>query len=467
MTDQYDVAVIGAGTTGIPVALSAAERGAKVVLVEAADAIGGTLHLSSGSLSAAGGRVQAAKGISDSPQQHFDDCVRIAHGTGDEAKLKLWIDNAADGLEWLLDSGLDFGENQPGMNNAHEPYDAARIYTPAKGGVAYIDALRPLVDKAVAEGKITLLLNTRMKSIVTDASGAATGITATGADGGETTITAKNIVLTTGGYAANDDYWMEQHGRPKRVHAWSYSQGDGITAARELGAQIRGAENYLPTVGGTVDIDAPETYWIHTLNSAVFRKPWEIFVNLNGERFMSEDRTDPDMRERILLNQPDASYWIVFDEKARREAPPFFRWDADKVQRAFDTHEDFQKADTIEGLAKACGLPVETFATTVARYNAGQRVNSDVFDRVHMPAPVAEAPFYAVKHYGICVLGFGGIDTDLDLRVLDAAGKPIPNLYAAGEILGAGLFGNGYLGGMMVGLGVTYGRLLGNKILRW
>ena len=52
MTDQYDVAVIGAGTTGIPVALSAAERGAKVVLVEAADAIGGTLHLSSGSLSA-------------------------------------------------------------------------------------------------------------------------------------------------------------------------------------------------------------------------------------------------------------------------------------------------------------------------------------------------------------------------------------------------------------------------------
>ena len=467
MTKLWDVAVVGAGTAGLPAALSAAARGAKVVLVEAADVIGGTLHLSSGSLSAAGGRVQATKGIADSPQQHLDDCIRIAHGSGDERKLRLWIDNAAESLEWLLDSGLAFGDNQPGMNNAHEPYDAARIYTPPKGGVSYIEALSPLLDTAVADGGITLMLNTRMKAVTTDSSGAATGLVAAGPDGADIQIAAKNVVLTTGGYAANADYWMEQHGRPKRVHAWPHSQGDGLTVARALGAQVRRADAFLPTVGGTVDIDAPDTYWIHTLNSAVFRKPWEIFVNLNGERFMSEDRTDPDMRERLLLAQPDAAFWVVFDGKARRDSPNFFRWDEEKVRRAFDTHNDFQRADTIEALAEACGLDPKALATTVARYNAGQRVNSDVFDRTHMPAPIAEAPFYAVKHYGISVLAFGGIDTDERLRVLDAEGKPIPNLFAAGEILGAGLFGNGYLGGSMVGSAVTYGRRLGDSILSW
>ena len=75
-----DLAVVGAGTAGLAAALAAAEAGASVLLLEAARDIGGTLHLSHGQLSAAGTRLQAARGIADSPDAHFDDVMRQQFG---------------------------------------------------------------------------------------------------------------------------------------------------------------------------------------------------------------------------------------------------------------------------------------------------------------------------------------------------------------------------------------------------
>ena len=76
-----DVLVVGAGTAGIPAAVYAARRGAKVVLLEGQDKIGGTLHVSSGHMSAGGTRLQAERGISDSGEAHYDDVMRISRGT--------------------------------------------------------------------------------------------------------------------------------------------------------------------------------------------------------------------------------------------------------------------------------------------------------------------------------------------------------------------------------------------------
>ena len=127
MSGKWDVIIVGAGTTGMPAALFAAQRGAKVLVVDAADAVGGALHLSSGSMSAAGSSLQKAKGIDDSSETHFNECVKINHGTSDDAKLKLWLENSAETLEWLLSLGLEYPDNQPVVAAGHEPYDIARI----------------------------------------------------------------------------------------------------------------------------------------------------------------------------------------------------------------------------------------------------------------------------------------------------------------------------------------------------
>ena len=104
---DWDVIIAGAGTAGIPAAIFAARRGARVLLLEHADTVGGTLHISGGQLSAAGNRMQADKGIEDSPQEHFDDVMRITKGTADAKMVRLAVDNAPGTLDWLLANGFE------------------------------------------------------------------------------------------------------------------------------------------------------------------------------------------------------------------------------------------------------------------------------------------------------------------------------------------------------------------------
>ena len=74
---HWDYIIVGAGTAGLPAAIHASRRGAKVLLLDAADQLGGTLNLASGQISAAGTRLQEAKGIADSPDRHYEDVMEI------------------------------------------------------------------------------------------------------------------------------------------------------------------------------------------------------------------------------------------------------------------------------------------------------------------------------------------------------------------------------------------------------
>ena len=119
---DFDIIVVGAGAAGIPAASFSGDAGARVLLVEAADAIGGTFHISTGQMSAAGSRVQAAKGIKNTPEEHFRDVMRISRGTADPALVRLAVDNAADTLHWLLDLGLVLEPDHPVIHYGHETY---------------------------------------------------------------------------------------------------------------------------------------------------------------------------------------------------------------------------------------------------------------------------------------------------------------------------------------------------------
>ncbi|MEQ8734838.1 MAG: FAD-dependent oxidoreductase [Rhodospirillaceae bacterium] len=468
MADPWDIVIVGAGTTGIPAAIKASERGAKVLVVDVADKVGGTLHMSSGSMSAAGSKLQKSKGIDDSPQKHFDESIDINHGTGEYDKMRLWQDNSGETLDWLMSIGLEFPESNPVIGQGHEPYKTARLTTPVNAGRAYIAVLEPAFQNVIDNGNVELRLKTKMTDLIVDADGSVGGIVVQTENGDREEIRASTTLLACGGYANNDELWKEFHGRPKRVYTYEHSKGDGIQQARKLGAQVQLADNLIMTFGGTIDIDNPDDYWIHTATVPMMRAPWEIMVNNTGRRFFNEESTSQDFRERTIMNQPDWSCWVIYDQGIREQAPPLFmKWDAEKIERAFSTHPDFCRADTIEGLAKECGLPADNLKTTVEQFNKGRAVNSDAWRRQHTPAPIEKAPFYAIRHYALSVVSFGGIACDNELRILDEKGRPIPNLYAGGEMLGMGIWGNAYLGGSSVGGCLTMGRLLGEKFLSW
>jgi NADPH-dependent 2,4-dienoyl-CoA reductase/sulfur reductase-like enzyme len=102
----FDLAIVGAGTAGLPAALFAARRGARVIVFDRADDIGGTLHMANGQISAAGSHTQRAKGIVDSPQKHFDEVMRLSYGRADPNVVRLATAQATDTVNWLLDTGL-------------------------------------------------------------------------------------------------------------------------------------------------------------------------------------------------------------------------------------------------------------------------------------------------------------------------------------------------------------------------
>jgi fumarate reductase flavoprotein subunit len=467
MSTLWDVIIVGAGTAGLPAAIHAHQRGAKVLVIEGSDRIGGTLHFSAGSFSAAGTSLQRSKGIDDSPEKHFQESIQINHGTGNHTLMRLWQDNAAATFEWLQTIGIKYPPTAPVAVAGHEPYEVARICTPANQGIGYIDALKPAFETVVATGNVVLRLNTLMTDLIVDCSKGVQGIKVKTADGKSEDIHGRNVVLACGGYAYNETMWREIHGRPRRVYTNPTSMGVGIQLALKYGATLQGAEELICTFGGTQCIDDPSKIWIHTKSSPGMRQPWEIFVNLKGERFMAEDNTSPDWRERAQMSQDDWTSWCIYDQAIVDKAPPFFAWPADRVERAFATNPNYRKAATLDELATVTGLPAGALKATVARYNAGQAAGSDAYGRKHMPAPIGTGPFYAVKHFALSVVSFAGVNVDTSLRVTDANKQPILNLYAAGEMLGMGIFGNAYLGGSSVSGALTLGHMLGSKVLNW
>ena len=199
------------------------------------------------------------------------------------------------------------------------------------------------------------------------------------------------------------------------------------------------------------------------------RPPWEICVTREGRRFVAEDRISPDERERALLTVPDLTFWVVYDARIRREAPPLFdRPPEPGLDHWLGRHPAFCVGDTLAAVAKAAGIDPAGLAQTVADYNASVKTGNDAFGRTHMPLPIAEGPFYAIKHHGAGATTIPGIAVDTDMRVLRADGSAVPGLYAAGEILGMGLHsGDAFVGGMGLMPALTYGRLLGERLLNW
>jgi succinate dehydrogenase/fumarate reductase flavoprotein subunit len=463
---RYDIVVVGAGAAGIPAALFAAREGADVLLVEVADRIGGTFHLSTGHMSAAGTRVQAVKNIHDSAELHFADVMRISRGTVKPDLARLAVDNAADTLHWLLDIGLEIEPDHPIIHYGHEPYSIPRTYWAPEGGLAILEVLRPLVDEAVLAGALTLWTYTRMTGLLADDAGAVTGITAE--RGGESLeISAGAVVLTTGGFSANPDLFAAlSNGYPLHGGGYHHGLGDGLEAARRVGAHVSGGEKFLPTFAGVPEPAAPGGVTFTTQTYPQFRQPWEIYVDTGGRRFVREDEPSVDSRERALASIPDMRFWAIYDSEIARHAPSFFLFEEEEVARHFAENPSYVEAASIEELADVIGCKREPLERTVREYNeAIYAGTADPLGRQHRPRPIAVPPFYAVEHLGWSILSFAGLDIDAQMRVLTASGEPIPSLYAAGEAIGFGATsGNAFVGGMSVTPAMTFGRLLGARL---
>jgi fumarate reductase flavoprotein subunit len=473
---RWDLIVVGGGNAGLPTAIFAAQRGARVLVVEAAGALGGTLFLSSGQMSAAGTQLQKSMGIEDSWQLHYDDVMRISTGTADPTLVRLAVQNAAPAFDWLTDHGFKVREGHPVTGTTHDPYSRPRYAWGYEGGRSILKVLNEQLQPLVDAGKVTVLLQTQVTGLVQERDGAVGGVTTQDAKGATARHLGRYVALTCGGYTENAAMYEKYEGvKDYCKMTYPFSQGAGYDLAVAAGGYVRGGENHVPLFGAvTLDYDYPAPMMANARHYPGDRPPWEIYVNRFGKRFICEDMLSHTEYERGLGAQPDERCWAVFDDAMYRAMPPLLGggfngpWTAKDTAEAFESGApNFFRADTLEGLATAAGVDPAGLAATVETFNAAQAgKRRDPFGRKHMPAPIARAPFYAIRIQSWNLTSYAGVAVDEQLRVIRKDGRPIRNLYAAGELLGMGqLMGKSVPGGMSVTPALALGRLLGHSIL--
>ena len=255
LSRRYDVLVAGAGGAGLMAAVSAAEAGARVLLVEKAERLGGTLHIAGGHMSAAGTRVQAEQGIDDSADLHFEDVMRISRGTADPAMVRLAVDHAADTLHWLLDRGFELTPGHPVIYKGHESYRIARAYWGVEGGASLLNILETALATCVAAGSIAVRRNTELLTI-TPTSGEV-GIKLRGLSG-DYDVIAEDVVLTTGGFAGNEALLQRFSGGYHPAPGANVdSQGSGLLAALAAGGTVVNQDKLLAGTGVVADPREP------------------------------------------------------------------------------------------------------------------------------------------------------------------------------------------------------------------
>ncbi|MFN8535003.1 MAG: FAD-dependent oxidoreductase [Dehalococcoidia bacterium] len=460
--------IVGAGNAGIPAAIEAADRGAQVILVEKTDQLGGMLHWSSATMSAAGTRMQRAKGIlNDTPQQHFDDCMRLGRNRSDPAILKVTTENATEMIDWMESIGIPYTEESPRFSPEHPLYSIPRSYYPNqpgpatggfRGGGIILEKLNKVLQDRIERGAVEVRLRTRMTGLLVE-NGRVAGINAE-VDGQSVEIRGDAVILTTGGYMANLELARKYHPNSGKLVTLCgpHATGDAIGIVEQVGGTTTNMDLLIPLLGFIEDPENPgfarPAVMFHSgRNPAV---AGDIWVNADGERFINEDTKDPDLKERKLMETPGWVMWVVFDDLMRQG----FTKEINEFTRRLGLLGLIVSAPTIEELAEKIGVPSANLRRTVDEYNAAVESGQDRLGRVEMPKAIDEGPFHAIRSDGVTILSHGGIKVNGNLQVVRPDGTAIPGLFAAGEVLGAGqVMGDVFCSGMSAGAAVTNGRM--------
>jgi fumarate reductase flavoprotein subunit len=332
-----------------------------------------------------------------------------------------------------------------------------------------------LWDKHVEAGKITILLEHKLSDLVC-VEGKVVGVKAQN-QGKSCLFHGQSVVLTTGGYASNPEFFKKvTPNHPRLISTARFtSTGDGIIVAQSIGAKFKGAEMHNSTLGG-IELEPLSgrtdfwKLWVRVSNS-VDRKPREIYVNEQAERFMNEDEPNPDVREKIVHQQSGRRFWLIFDETALMAGASIIpQWTQEQIKLEAENGKAIWKADNIEDLAVKIGLDSNSLYRTVVQFNKFCEQGTDnLFNRnLSEPDsvfPVRNAPFYAILTYAYSLITFGGLATNEHLQVLNNNDEAIEGLYAAGEILGvAATSGDAFCGGMVLTPALSFGKFLGEKL---
>ncbi|MBQ17976.1 MAG: hypothetical protein CMJ65_12710 [Planctomycetaceae bacterium] len=465
------VVVVGAGLSGLSAALELAEGGAEVTVVDMSSVYGGHAVMSQGGLSIIGTPVQEAEGLQDTPELAFKDFIEWGEGA-DREWVRYYVDHSRTEIhDWLIDLGVEFTgvESSPGNS-------VKRFHQPAGRGIGLVT---PVYRACLERDNVEFVWNTRADSLLIEDQ-RVIGVRVTELrEGGARRLEADAVVLATGGFQSNlamvREFWPSEFKFPGKILAGSgrHSVGLGHRMAERVGGDLVKMDYQWNYYSGLPDPQNPGSN--KGLNAA---NMWGILVNWQGRRFANDHGWAKDVMP-ALLSQEQVTCWTIFDEATKKEfSVSGSDWaDAEKVDRlVLQNPELVKQADTIEELARLSGLPSRNLVETVARYNAMiERGVDEDFGRFgpgksefnnKASVKIQTPPYYAMKTYPLTRKSMGGVAIDLKCRVVDKRKRPIPGLFAVGELTGLALInGKAALEGTFLGPCVVTGRVAARSIL--
>jgi len=460
--EDCDVLVVGLGCAGASAALAAAAAGARVLALERASAGGGTSAMSGGVVYLGGGTpVQKACGFEDDAESMQAYLLAACGPDPDAAKIARFAENSVEHFHWLVEQGVPFRETfypgtgiEPpsddgliwsGSENVRPFRDIARPaprgHCVAKPGQAGVLLMERLLARVAAAPEIRVVADTRAEALVVDDEGRVVGAFVRRAGEAAWLRAEGGVVLTAGGFIQNRAA-VAAHApallRCKVRIGCDGDDGSGIAMGLGVGAAARRLE------AGSISLPY---YPPEGLKRG-------ILVNALGERFINEDAYYGLVGEHALLRQDGRVFLVV---------------DAAIHERPMAGMEIAAAGETPAELARELGMPA--LEATLRAYDAAAARGQDpAFHKSEKYlTPLATPPLGAldctVENAIYAAFTLGGLASDVESRVLDAAGAPIAGLHAAGRTT-SGLAAQGYSSGLSLADGTFFGRRAGEAAAR-
>lgn len=463
------ILIIGGGAAGLSAAVTAAEAGASVTVLEKRSSAGGNGRYAEG-VFAAGSTLQKRLNIDADPARLFRQAMEYSHWRSDARLTRALIDRTGETVDWLTALGVPFSRVLHHMPN--QSPEVFHMAYPAPTGARVMEVLKA----ACARLGVETVTDAAVRELITE-DGAVTGAAAE-VSGEMRTYTADAVLIATGGFAG-DRALMGEMISGIDPEAYMHLKGiamagDGLRLARAAGARIDrdiAIEGCAPVFRGRSEI------------TPLIRREDVLWVNALGQRFCDETICqDFVFGQNAVARQPGRMCWAILDSAAvrrAREGLPHMMAPLDADDNGMGRLEEALEKETakgsvftagsLAGLAEAAGIPAQTLMDEVEAYNAACAAGHDpIFgkDRRFLK-PIADGPFYAVRAGIDIITTHGGIAVDWRMRVLDTGSQPIPGLYAAGIDI-SGVDSGDYsvqLSGHAFGFSLAGGRYAAKQIL--
>ena len=438
-----DMVIVGAGGAGLSAAVAAAEtnNGLKIVVLEKEAIIGGNTNSSTGGINAAETDIQKGLGIEDSKKLFYDDIMSGGNYENIPSLVENLVEHAPVTISWLTGLGVDLTDvglmGSSSVKRTHRP----------KGGTAIGPHLMKVLKEATTNKGIEIRTSNKVTGLLTAVDGSVTGVKVENANGSAYTLSAKAVIIATGGFGANLDMVTSLQPSLKGFATLNHpgATGDAFGWVTAIGgATIQMANIQIhPTAEATN----------HILITEAVRGNGAILVNHESKRFCNEMDTR-DVVSAAILAQTQGKAFLIFDQGVRKSLASI---------ETYANQHLLKEGATVAELAQAIDVPAADLEATLNRYNTYQKEGVDKdfgHSATGMTASLVTAPYYAVRVTPAIHHTMGGLSVNTNTQVLRADGTPIPGLYAAGEVTG-GLHGANRLGGNGVADIVVNGRLAG------